>query len=212
MADLDFFFDPVCPWAWITSRWVAEVQSRRDYDVAWRFISLKMLNSETDYSKFPPMYRDLHAAGTKALRVAARARAERGNEAVAAVYEMFGTSFHNRAEGEKFLADARGRARELLSDAGLPAEWCDAVDDESYDELIGRETEIALSRAGRDVGTPIITFRPGAADEGSFFGPVVARTPRGDEALRLWDAIETIATTSGVAELKRSLRGTPSYD
>ena len=212
MADLDFFFDPVCPWAWITSRWVAEVQSLRDYDVAWRFISLKMLNAETDYSKFPPVYRDLHAAGTKALRVAARARAERGNEAVAAVYEMFGTSFHNCAEGEKFLADARGRARELLSEAGLPAEWCDAVDDESYDELIGRETEIALSRTGRDVGTPIITFRPGAADEGSFFGPVVARTPRGEEALRLWDAIETIATTSGVAELKRSLRGTPSYD
>lgn len=212
MADLEFFFDPVCPWAWITSRWVVEVQSLRDYDVSWRFISLKMLNAEMDYSKFPPQYKSLHEAGTKALRVAARARSERGNEAVAAVYTMFGTSFHNRAEGEKFLADARARTSELLADAGLPTEWADAVDDTSYDELIGRETEIALGRTGRDVGTPILTFHSGAADEGSFFGPVISSIPRGDAALRLWDAVETIATTSGVAELKRSLRGTPSYD
>ncbi len=83
MADLDFFFDPVCPWAWITSRWVSEVQQLRSYDVQWKFISLKFLNEDKmDYSKMPDGYKDVHAAGTNGLRVAARARAEQGNEAV----------------------------------------------------------------------------------------------------------------------------------
>ena len=213
MADLEFFFDPVCPWAWITSRWVAEVAELRDYDVQWRFISLKFLNEEKmDYSKMPEGYADIHAAGTKGLRVAARARAERGNDAVAAVYTALGTSIHNRGERAELVADPRGHLASLLTVAGLPGEWADEVDNTDHDALIRSETELALERTGKDVGTPILTFRPGQSNEGSFFGPVISQIPRGDEAKKLWDAIETIATTSGMAELKRSLRARPSFD
>ncbi|MFM2046600.1 MAG: hypothetical protein RL383_677 [Actinomycetota bacterium] len=213
MADLDFFLDPVCPWAWITSRWVVEVQSQRNYAVDWRFISLKFLNEgKLDYSKLPAGYADVHMAGTRGLRVAARARAEQGNDAVGRVYTALGASLHNRGEREAFVADAQGHVASLLNAAGLPDTWAESVDDESFDDLIRAETELALERTGKDVGTPILTFRPGAAGEASFFGPVIARIPRGDDATRLWDAVETMATTSGMAELKRSLRERPVFD
>ncbi|MFN5651869.1 MAG: hypothetical protein ACK49M_10430 [Actinomycetes bacterium] len=213
MADLDFFLDPVCPWAWITSRWVEEVRGLRNYDVQWRFISLKFLNEDKmDYSKMPAGYAAVHLAGTQGLRVCARARAEQGNDAVGRVYAALGTSLHNRAERDAFTADTQGHVAALLNAAGLPDGWAESVDDDSFDALIRTETELALERTGKDVGTPILTFRPGAADEASFFGPVIARIPRGDEALRLWDAVETVATTSGMAELKRSLRSRPSFD
>lgn len=213
MADLDFFLDPVCPWAWITSRWVEEVRGLRNYDVQWRFISLKFLNEDKmDYLKMPAGYAAVHLAGTQGLRVCARARAEQGNDAVGRVYAALGTSLHNRAERDAFTADTQGHVAALLNAAGLPDGWAESVDDDSFDALIRTETELALERTGKDVGTPILTFRPGATDEASFFGPVIARIPRGDEALRLWDAVETVATTSGMAELKRSLRSRPSFD
>lgn len=213
MADLDFFFDPVCPWAWITSRWVAEVQSLRNYDVSWKFISLKFVNEDKlDYDKLPVGYKEVHAAGTSGLRVAARARAEQGNDAVAKVYTTLGMSLHNRQEREKFVADISGHIGGLLDDAGLPREWAESHADDSFDALIRAETELALERTGKDVGTPIITFHPGGAKEASFFGPVIANIPRGEDALKLWDAIEIVATTSGMAELKRSLRARPSFD
>ena len=212
MADLDFFFDPVCPWAWITSRWVTEVQALRDYDVSWKFISLKIINKDLDYSKMPAGYADVHAAGTAGLRVAAKARSAAGNDAVAKVYTALGTSLHNNQEREKFVADIEGHISGLLAAAGLPTEWAASAHDETFDRLISDETALALERAGKDVGTPILTFRPGAANEGSFFGPVISSIPRGAEALKLWDAVETIATASGLAELKRSIRARPSFD
>jgi hypothetical protein len=213
VADLDFFLDPVCPWAWITSRWVTEVQQLRDYDVQWRFISLKFLNEDKmDYSRMPAGYAEIHMAGTMGLRVCARARAERGNDAVAGVYTALGTSLHNNQQREAMAADPAAHIAGLLSAAGLPGEWSESVDDDSFDALIRSETELALERTGKDVGTPILTFRPGSDGEASFFGPVIARIPRGDAALKLWDAVETVATTSGMAELKRSLRERPSFD
>ena len=213
MADLDFFFDPVCPWAWITSRWVSEVQQLRQYDVQWKFISLKFLNEDKmDYSKMPDGYKDVHAAGTDGLRVAARARAEQGNEACGAVYTALGTSLHKNQEREKFVADPVAHIASLLTVAGLPAVWAESALDDSFDALIRTETELALERTGKDVGTPILTFHPGGAKEASFFGPVISTIPRGEEAMKLWDAIETIATSSGMAELKRSLRARPSFD
>jgi hypothetical protein len=213
VADLDFFFDPVCPWAWITSRWVSEVQQLRSYDVQWKFISLKFLNEDKmDYSKMPEGYKDVHAAGTNGLRVAARARAEQGNEACGAVYTSLGTSLHKNQEREKFVADPVAHIASLLTAAGLPAVWAESALDDSFDTLIRTETELALERTGKDVGTPILTFHPGGAKEASFFGPVISTIPRGEEAMKLWDAIETIATSSGMAELKRSLRARPSFD
>jgi len=213
MADLDFFFDPVCPWAWITSRWVREVESIRSYSVDWRFISLRFLNEEKmDYDSMPAGYKDVHFAGTECLRVAAHARAVEGNDAVARIYTAIGTSFHNRAEREAYLSDKQGHIRALLTAEGLPGEWAAQFDNDEHDGLIRSETELALARTGKDVGTPILTFRPGSDSEASFFGPVISSIPRGDDAVRLWDAIETIATTSGMAELKRSLRARPSFD
>jgi hypothetical protein len=210
VADLDFFFDPACPWAWITSRWVEEVASRREHEVTWRFISLKTLNAEAGYDGDRARLKVVHEAGMQVLRIAARARAERGNEAVASVYSAFGHAFHTRGESAGFLADPRTAGAGILSAAGLPGEWIDAISDSSYDELIDRETQTALARTGRDVGTPILTFRPGTETEASFFGPVISSIPRGEEAVRLWDAVETLAM-SGVAELKRSLRAAPDF-
>ena len=213
MADLDFFFDPVCPWAWITSRWVVEVQGLRDYKVSWKFISLKMLNQDKmDYSAMPVGYKDVHAAGTSCLRVAAKARSAAGNDAVAKVYTALGFSLHNKQERELFVADIEGHIAGLLSQAGLPVEWAAAVHDESFDRLIADETALGLGRTGKDVGTPIITFNPGGLKEASFFGPVISTIPRGENATKLWDAIETIATSSDMAELKRSLRARPNFD
>ena len=213
MADLDFFFDPVCPWAWITSRWVTEVQALRDYKVSWKFISLKILNQDKmDYASMPSGYIDVHAAGTSGLRVAAKARSVAGNDAVAKVYTALGFSLHNKQERELFVADIEGHIAKLLAEAGLPGEWALSANDESFDRLIADETAMALERAGKDVGTPIITFNPGGLKEASFFGPVISTIPRGEDATKLWDAIETIATASGMAELKRSLRARPSFD
>ena len=212
MADAEFFFDPVCPWAWITSRWVEEVKSLRSYDVRWRFISLKLLNASNTADWYSEQYKRWHAMGHEALRVAARIDAELGNEAVGRFYATLGTEGHNKSRRDDFAASTESFVGEVLSIAGLNATLIDAAFDESLDAVIAADTEVALGRTGRDVGTPILTFHPGAADEGSFFGPVIARIPRGVEALRLWDAVEIVATTPGVAELKRSNRSAPVFD
>lgn len=211
-VDLEFFFDPVCPWAWITSRWVEEVKSLRAYDVRWRFISLKLLNASNTADWYSEQYKRWHAMGHEALRVAARIDAELGNEAVGRFYATLGTEGHNKSRRDDFAASTESFVGEVLSIAGLNATLIDAAFDESLDAVIAADTEVALGRTGRDVGTPILTFHPGAADEGSFFGPVIARIPRGAEALRLWDAVEIVATTPGVAELKRSNRSAPVFD
>jgi len=212
MADLEFFFDPVCPWAWITSRWVVEVQQQRDYEVGWRFISLKMINQDRTSDWYTPEYRAGHMAGLYTHRVCDEVRQQHGNQAVGALYTALGTAFHNDQRRPEVNADPVGFMAEMLQVAGLPADLAPHALDEVHDAYIAEETELAFARTGRDVGTPIITFHPGAANEASFFGPVIAAIPRGEEATRLWDAIETVATTSGMAELKRSLRAKPSFD
>lgn len=209
---VDFFFDPVCPFAWMTSRWMVQVAGLRGLDVHWRFISLRMLNDAKDYdTDFPDGYRQAHGAGLRMLRVASAARQSLGNDAVGSLYTSFGASIwdHAPTPGSLMRPDA-GEPDHLLAalqDAGLPAELANAADDDTHDELIAAETERALTRAGRDVGTPIITF--GAPDGPSFFGPVISRLPSDDDAVRLWDAVETLAGFDSFAELKRSLRELP---
>lgn len=210
--DLEFFFDPVCPWAWITSRWVEEVKAQRGYDVRWRFISLKLLNANNTADWYGEQYKRWHAMGHEALRVAARIDSELGNEAVGRFYATIGTEGHNKGRRDDFASSTNSFVGEVLALAGFDAGLIDAAFDESLDTVISADTELALQRTGRDVGTPILTFKPGAPDEGSFFGPVIARIPRGAEALRLWDAVEVVATTPGVAELKRSNRSAPVFD
>ena len=211
MADLEFFFDPVCPWAWITSRWVVEVQEQRDYDVHWRFISLKVINQDLSADWYTPQYRAGHMAGLYAHRVCDEVRMQLGNAEVAALYTALGTAFHLEERRPAINDDPVGFMAEMLTVAGLPADLAAHALDESHDAYIAEETELAFARTGRDVGTPIITFHPGQADEASFFGPVISTIPRGEDAVRLWDAIELVATSSGMAELKRSNRAAPEF-
>jgi hypothetical protein len=181
--------------------------------VSWKFIALRFVNEDKNYeTDFPAGYPEIHGAGLNGIRVAAAARAEGGNEAVARVYTELGLAIHNRQEREALQQDTHGFVSALLSQAGLNPAWADAVNTTTYDDIIRAETTEALERTGKDVGTPIITFHPGTSREGSFFGPVISVIPRGDEATRLWDAIEVIATTSGMAELKRSIREYPRFD
>ena len=209
-ADLEFYFDPVCPWAWITSRWVTNVQQLRNYEVSWRFISLKMINAERGYAGHEA-YELIHNAGLAGLRVASAARAQGGNASVAALYTALGNAIHVGGRREELVTNPHAFLLSVVADAGLPAEIASAFEDSTHDEVIRYETEAALSRTGKDVGTPILTFNPKSANEASLFGPVISKAPKGDEAVKLWDAVQTIAE-SGVAEIKRSLRAAPQFD
>lgn len=206
MTDLEFFFDPGCPWAWATSRWVTEVANIRNYEVSWKFISLAMVNGDRGYATNDEYHKTIHNFGLAALRVASAARASEGNEGVRKFYTAFGTSFHNQKNREGFDNNKHKLLSEILESGSLPTVWADSFEDETHTPVIRYETDMALSRTGKEVGTPILTFKPGAPNEGSFFGPVISKIPRGEDAVKLWDAIEIIATTSGMAELKRSLR------
>jgi len=206
VADLDFFFDPGCPWAWVTSRWVTEVVNQRQYEVQWKFISLAMVNTDKGYKPNDDYHKTIHSFGLKALRVASAARAAAGNEAVAKFYTAIGTMIHVQKNRDGYDTEPHKFLTNILASHSLPTAWADSFEDETHTALIREETDLALSRTGKDVGTPILTFKPGQPNEGSFFGPVISKSPRGEQAVKLWDAVELIATTSGVAELKRSLR------
>jgi hypothetical protein len=186
-TDARFYFDPVCPFAWMTSKWVRIVQEQRGYSVDWRFISLRMVNADVDYdSHFAPGHLAGHTAG--------------------------GRIFDAGPDPERQGSDGgyRGTAEfviPILADAGLPADLVDALDDETFDPQIQRETDEALALTGKDVGTPIIQFQP--PDGMAFFGPVISRLPSPADAVRLWDHVAGLAAFPGFAELKRSLREMP---
>ena len=211
-ADLHFYFDPVCPFAWLTSKWVRMVAAQRDYRVDWRFISLRIVNSHIDYAAhFPPEYEDGHTAGLRLLRVASRVRTDHGREAVGALYEAIGTRIFDTARTHDPLSASDQGARHvlqpLLTAVGLPTELADALDDTSLDAHLRAETEEALALTGRDVGTPILHFAPPAGT--AYFGPVISRLPAPEDAGRLWDHIVGLTSFEGFAELKRSLRERP---
>ncbi len=191
---------------------MVEVQRLRDYTVEWRFISLAVLNEDRVAEWYTPHYRRGHVAGLECLRVADAVRLGHGTDGGARLYESLGTMVHNDQRGDDLRADSAAFIREALGRAGLDETLAEHYDNDAHDAHVRAETAVALERAGKDVGTPILTFHPGAADENSFFGPVIASIPRGDDAVRLWDAIELIATTSGMAELKRSLRSRLNFD
>ncbi|HEV3186586.1 MAG TPA: DsbA family protein [Acidimicrobiales bacterium] len=207
-ADINFYFDPVCPFAWMTSKWVRLVMAQRDYTVDWRFISLRMINSAIDYdSHFPPSYENGHTAGLRLLRVAAKVRAEYGRDAVGPLYEAIGAEVFDTLPNPSIEHGSRAFLEPILAHIGLPAALANALDDASLDSELSDETDEALSLTGRDVGTPIIQFQPpkGVA----FFGPVISRLPDEAEALQLWDNVLGLASFPGFAELKRSLRERP---
>ncbi|MEP7024270.1 MAG: DsbA family protein [Actinomycetota bacterium] len=211
-ADIHFYFDPVCPFAWITSKWVRMVQAQRDYTVDWRFISLRIINAAVDYdSHFPPGYDAGHTAGLRLLRVAAQTRRDHGGEAVGQLYAALGAAIFDTAGGPGAAGDGHRGTRvfvePVLAAAGLPAGLAGALEDASFDPEIQQESDEALALTGKDVGTPIIWFQP---PEGvAFFGPVISRTPSEAEAVPLWDNVVGLASFPGFAELKRSLRERP---
>ena len=210
-ADLHFYFDPVCPFAWMTSKWVRMVADQRDYTVDWRFISLRLINSGVDYdSHFPVGYEEGHTSGLRLLRVAARARAEHGRDAAGRFYQAVSAEIFDSPGAASLTPATRGGrdfVEPLLVQAGLPADLAGALDDPQWDEQIRAEGDEALALTGKDVGTPIIQFEP---PEGTaFFGPVISRLPAAQDAVRLWDPVIGLAGFPGFAELKRSLRERP---
>lgn len=213
MADLRFYFDPVCPFCWMTSKWVRMVAVRRGLRVDWRFIALRMVNAHIDYAAhFPPEYEAGHTAGLRLLRMAARTRAEHGAAAVGRLYECLGAQIFD-AEYVPDSAEDHARrgtpafAAPVLAAAELPVELAEALDDPRWDAVVRAETDEALALAGKDVGTPILQFVP--PDGPAFFGPVISRLPHPDEAEELWDHVVALARFPGFAELKRSLRELP---
>jgi mycothiol-dependent nitroreductase-like protein len=212
-ADLRLYFDPVCPFCWMTSKWVRMVAARRAYRVEWRFIALRLVNAHVDYAAhFPPEYEAGHTAGLRLLRVAARARAEHGPDAVDRLHAALGAQIFeadvvpDTAEDHGFRG-TRAFVEPVLAAAGLPAVLADALDDPAWDAVVQAETDEALALTGKDVGTPILHFAP--PDGPAFFGPVISRLPGEDEAEELWDHVVALARFPGFAELKRSLRELP---
>jgi hypothetical protein len=212
-ADVHLYFDPVCPFCWLTSKWVRMVSARRRYRVEWRFISLRLVNAHVDYAAhFPPEYEAGHTAGLRLLRMAARTRAEHGGEAVGRLYEalgarIFDTDFVPDAAVDHAARGTRPFVEPVLAAARLPAQLAAALDEPRWDAVVQAETDEALALTGKDIGTPILHFEP--PDGAAFFGPVISRLPGEDEAEQLWDHVIGLARFPGFAELKRSLRELP---
>jgi len=209
--DIEFYWDPICPFAWITSRWIAKVAAQRDFRVDWRFISLRFLNEHRDYAEFPANYMSLHTKGQRMLRVAAAARAANGRSAMGGLYTAYGESIWHRrrvAGVDSFdsIAD-EAHLRSSLQQAGLDSSFAAAADDDRFDDELRAEVETALSRTGPGVGTPVVVFQP--PDGLAFFGPVISRIPDDADALRLWDAVLTLGAWPGFAEIKRTMREIP---
>ncbi len=145
--DIEFFWDPVCPFAWITSRWVDLVAHQSDYRIDWRFISLRLLNKDKDYAtEFPPEYDHFHTAGLKMLRVAAAVRDELGRDVLGDLVTAYGRSYWDQPQGSP-VGDTLGTAAHtvaVLEAAGLPARFAEALDDTAWDELLDAETELAF--------------------------------------------------------------------
>ncbi|MEU8230587.1 hypothetical protein AB0C12_13415 [Actinoplanes sp. NPDC048967] len=210
-ADINFYFDPICPFAWMTSKWIRIVQAQRDYTVDWRFISLRHVNAHVDYdSHFPADYEAQHIAGLRLLRVASAVREKHGRAAIGPLYAAFGARIfetgpdEGRAPGWQGTPDLAGAA---LAEAGLPGSFAGFLDDTSRDGEIQAESDEALSLTGKDVGTPIVHFEPPGGV--AFFGPVISRLPGEEQAAELWDHVVGLARFPGFAELKRSLREQP---
>jgi hypothetical protein len=206
-ADLHFYFDPICPFAWMTSKWVRLVAEQRDYTVDWRFICLRVVNENVDYdAQFPPEYRAFHLSGMKLLRVAAAVREQYGSPKVGELYAALGAEMWD--SGRRWSDPASLELVEpLLTKLGLPAALSKTLENDAFDEVLREETHEALGLTGKDVGTPILHFQP--PEGAAFFGPVSSRLPSREEAIELWEHVVGLAQFAGFSELKRSLRELP---
>ncbi|MFJ6466044.1 DsbA family protein [Streptomyces sp. NPDC091387] len=196
---VDFWFDPSCPWAWLTSRWVLEVAAHRHLDVRWRVMSLTVLNEgRADLDE--RWHRDL-ALRMEPVRVCAAAGERYGHGVLGRLYTELGTRFH--------LAKApkeRATYAAALAAAGLDPGLADAAGSEAFDDAVRASHDEGVGRVGPDVGTPVI-----AVGDVAFFGPVVTPAPRGEDAVRLWDGVLAVAGTDGFFELKRTRTHDPLF-
>jgi 2-hydroxychromene-2-carboxylate isomerase len=195
----DFWFDPLCPWAWLTSRWMLEVERVRDVEVQWHVMSLAVLNEGRDLGE---KYEELMKKAWGPVRVCIAAEKARGADVLGPLYTAIGTRFHPKQEPNE-----RETVEGALADAGLPTELIAAWDDTSYDDALRASHEEGISLVGMDVGTPIIRF-----GDSAFFGPVVTPAPKGEAAGKLWDGVLLVAQTPGFYEIKRSRDERPTFD
>ena len=196
---VDFWFDPICPWAWISSRWMLEVEKVRPVEVTWHVMSLAVLNEDKD---IPEAYREGLRTAWGPVRIVTAAQQAHGPEVVGPLYTAIGTRFHNGKEPRE-----RATFEAALADVGLPADLADAADSTEYDDAIRVSHADGIDRVGQEVGTPVISV-----NGMSVFGPVLSPIPRGEAAAKLWDGVLLIAGTDGFFELKRSRTRDPIFD
>ena len=194
----EFWFDPSCPWAWITSRWILEVQAQRDIEVKWNIFSLAVLNEGRELK---PEYRERIDKTLGPVRVIAAAKKKNGYEVVLPLYTEIGTLFHPGAKPV-----AKETISEALQNQKLDPTLIDFYDTNDFDQDLRDSTKAGLDLVGDDVGTPIISIE-GVA----FFGPVLTPAPKGSEALKLWDGVVAAASLPGFFELKRTRTARPQF-
>lgn len=200
---VDFWFDPVCPWTWLTSRWLLEVADQRPLAIQWHVMSLSMLNEGRE---LPEQYVELMQLAWGPVRVLTAAQQKFGDEYVLPLFDAMGERLHRQSR-----TDIDAVVAESVAAVGLPPELAAAAGDSTWDDALRASHERALELVGDDVGSPVIRL-PDAPGSGAYFGPVVNPVPRGADALRLWEGIEALASTPQLHELKRSRSGDPIID
>jgi predicted DsbA family dithiol-disulfide isomerase len=202
----DFWFDPLCPWAWMTSRWMLEVEKVRPVQVRWHVMSLAVLN-EDKLDTLPEQYREALSQAWGPVRVVIAARELHGDEVVGKLYTALGTRFHNQGKPK-----TREVLIEALEEVGLPADLADYAEKDTYDTELRASHKEGIDKVGQDVGTPVIAVPGADGTQIAFFGPVVTPTPRGEQAANLWDGTLLVASVPGFYELKRSRTAGPSFE